>query len=203
MEGSHSSSFGQAAKNQEILAKNLKSIEFKGEGTFTQSYRSLQQWPARSAVSCSAPHSPNAPWKYEGPQNSLWASPELICEFMDAGVWEEAEWQTSAKDLIEGISHSMCKSPTSGFYSQLLRDPSQGTEVLRTSVPMLARKHVSRLFYFSDLSRGFIALHPIKQFGTEVLRIPSSTYSFGDMIKIGCSYRLKRQRMENCWKVLI
>lgn len=159
-EGSHGSSFGQAAKNQEILAKNLKWMEFKGEGMFTQSYHSLQQVPARSAVPCSASHSPNAPWKYEGLQSSLWASPELIRECADAGVSEEAGWRTSAKGLIRGISHSLCRNHTSSFYSQLLRDLSQGTEVLRASVPMLARKHASILFCFADLSCGFIALHP-------------------------------------------
>lgn len=47
-EGSHSSSFGQAAKNQEILAKNLKQMEFKGEGLFTQHY--LLRLPSRAVL---------------------------------------------------------------------------------------------------------------------------------------------------------
>lgn len=54
-----------------------------------------------------------------------------------------------------------CRNHTSSFYSQLLRDLSQGTEEeLQSSVPMLAWQHASIFFWFSDLSCGFIALHP-------------------------------------------
>lgn len=182
-EGSGSSSFGPTTTNQEILAKNLKSLEWKGGGTFPQT--------CRAAASCCAPHSPNASGSTKNSRAPL--GQELTCEHA-----EGAGGLTSTARLIRGILRSETTLP---FYSQLLHDLSQGAEVLGALVPCYIP--CSHPVVFLRPFMGISCFASIKQSGTEVLTTPSAAYSSGGMRKVGCSCRLKRWWMENCWEMLI
>lgn len=147
--------------------------------------------PAGAAASCCAPHSPNASGSTKNSRAPL--GQELTCERT-----EGAGGQTSTARLIWGI---LCSETTLPFYSQLLHDLSQGAEVLGALV--LCYIPCSHPVVFLRPFMGISCFASIKQSGTEVLTTPSAAYSSGGMRKVGCSCRLKRWWMENCWEMLI
>lgn len=124
--------------------------------------------------------------------------------------WEGADAAVSGR-RVTGI----CKAPSTGNLAlqgrksrfQLLFPALAWPESRNRRAPGLC-SHAGmtarwQIFLFLRPVGWIYCFASVKQLGTEVLIISSSIYSSGDMTKIGCSYRLKRQWVENCWKLLV